>query len=186
MLERRQLGGQFHEGGLVVVEKQIEDLVGQQIGRTRQGVPFLLDSFGDEADAAQGLVVESDQKVAADEKVEFGGLEHVAAVDVVHRVDDGENVVFVVVDLGSFGHPDAVLDRQRMEAEDAFEHGFVFLRGGVFHVHPDLDVGVVQDDAQEIQRPILVDQLALAENKGANHGSHPVEPRRSGREIRGA
>ena len=169
VLERGQFGRQLVEGGLVVVEEDVEDLVGEQIGRARQGVALLLDAVAHDADAAQGLVVEGDQEIAADEGIELGGLEDVAAVDVVDGVDDHEDVVLVVVDLGPLGDGHAVLDGEGMEVEDGFEDGLVFLGRALFHVDPDLDVVVVEDHAQEIQGEVLVDQLALAEYEGANH-----------------
>ena len=119
-------------------------------------------------------------------KIEFRGPELVGAVQVVHRVDDHENVVFVIVDLRALADRDAVFDGEGMEIEHAFEKDLVLLVGGVLGVDPDLHALVIEHEPQDIHADVLADQLALAEYERANHErlfNRTCGPRKGANEV---
>lgn len=172
--EGGELAGEFIECGLIVIEEDVEDIVGEEFwGAGGAAVFCFQDAFGDGVDGVEGVVVVGDEEVTADEEVELGCLEDVEGVDVVDLVDDHKDVVIIVIDFRSFGGGEAVFDGEGVETEDAFEEGFIFLWGSFFDVGPDLDVIVIEDEAEDFRGEVLPDEFSLIEDEGTDHSLPP-------------
>ena len=87
----------------------------------------------------------------------------------IDRVRDDEEVVLVVLDLRQRAGRDAVLDGERVKLEDALEDALDFLVGGVVEVDPEEEALVGAHEPQRLALEVLADELAVAEDEGADH-----------------
>ena len=112
--------------------------------------------------------VHRDQVVRADELVEFDVV-HVAVLAALRRVQHQEQVAGVHVHLRHLVARDAVLDRQRVEAEDLGQHllGLVVPGGDV---HPDQPVVPGQQRRQLVDGVIADDGRPAAGVRAGRHG----------------
>jgi hypothetical protein len=85
------------------------------------------------------------------------------------RVGDEEQVVLVVLDLGQRAGRGAVLDRERVELEDALEDGLVSSSVGSARSTQTMRPLSAVDEPQGLELEILADELALAEDEGMDH-----------------
>ena len=73
---------------------------------------------------------------------------------------------------------DAVLDGERVKLKDTLEDGLDLVVREVLEVNPEEESLVGADEAQGLDREVLAGELAVTEDKGADHGRGPVRPGR--------
>ena len=117
----------------------------------------------------QRLAVKRYKKILAEVKTQLRRREHPVLAAVVHRVDHHEQVrgkcvvLFwqILLDLWRGTFCDTVFDRERVKVEDVFQQELRFLRGGIFEVNPQEQLGVRQQRRHQEQLDVLAVQPAL-------------------------
>ena len=111
-----------------------------------------------------------DEVVGAEKQVEFRRGE-AGVRGVMDGVGDEIEVVVVIFQLGDGAVADAVFDRERVEAEEFFQDGRDFVRGGLVEVDPKHDAGLLPQGGEGFDGRIVPGELGVAINEGGDHGA---------------
>lgn len=90
---------------------------------------LLLEVVAGVAEGRAAAVTHRDHEVGADEDVDLAGLDSVVLVDVPECLEDEEQAVVVLLELGSLVRDDRVLDRERVELEGLGDLGQLDVAG---------------------------------------------------------
>jgi len=112
--------------------------------------------------------MEGDEKVFAEEEVEFGGVELLGAGE-IDRVGDHEEMVVVVLDFWQGTGSDAVFNLERVKLENAFEDGFNFVGRRFVEVDPQHEPLVGAHETERLDFEVAADSFSFTENKGVDH-----------------
>ena len=112
-----QSPAEFVEGGLEVVDDEVEEGVGEAVGPTDEDARGAENAFAAGLDGLEGAAVVGDEEVLPQDEIELGGGEFLGA-GVVDGVGDDVDVVLVLLVLGERGVLDAVLDGERVDGEE--------------------------------------------------------------------
>ena len=123
-------------------------------------------------------IVVGDEKILAQEKIQLAGGEHAILPAVIHRMNHHEKIKRklvlllrrVFLDLRRQAGFHTVLDGQRMEVKQFFEHELRLLGRGILEVNPEKQIRVRQQRGHEKHLNVLAVQAALGgKGKGADH-----------------
>jgi hypothetical protein len=170
ILDVLELGAEFFDDGRVIIDEEVDQGVRDAVRSARSDAGALREPLDQRGDGTQRCGTKRDEVVLAQKQIELGGVELVGARE-IDGVRDNEQVVLVVLDLGQRIRRDAVLDRERVKLEDAFEDIFDLLGRGAVHIHPKQEPLVGADEPERLELEILPNQLAVAEDEGANHAA---------------
>jgi hypothetical protein len=170
----------------VVVHHAVDDRVQDRLRPKRQQLGVGFHPPAHTRQVAALAMPHRDHEILADEHVQLGEFDLLAAVDVAGRPQDGEEDIVVALDLRALVRHDRVLDRELVDAElprHLAELGLVRLLQPDPGDTPDLPAGVIGGfDRVGFQHPLAfdVDGIVNDHARSPHEYQEPAHPSGAG------